>query len=148
MSPRGTRPTTSKLWPKRGGEQSQKQPKPTQLRATPPWANSISPKKTPRESGLKVAYLGCGRTSGGSPRAQPSLGGSYRLSLVSSNGFGGTFNAKGGLLLPYEEIQGIFQGIHPSSPPIKGGPLPPHSNNTPRQELHHKSITLKGLGPS
>jgi hypothetical protein len=100
----GTRPTTSKLGPKRGGEQTQKQPKPTQLRATPPWANSTRPKKTPRESRLKVAHLGCGRTPGGSPRAQPSLGGLYRLSLVSSKGFGGTFTAKGGLLLSYEEI--------------------------------------------
>jgi hypothetical protein len=39
-------------------------------------------------------------------------------------GDGSTFNAEDGLLLPFEEIQGIFHGIHPSSPPIKGGPLP------------------------
>jgi len=58
--------------------------------------------------------------------------------------FGGTFNVeKGGLLLPFEGIQGIFQGIHPSSPPIKEGSLlliqqhlkvksTPHLSNTPR----------------
>jgi hypothetical protein len=64
--------------------------------------------------------------------------------MVGSSGIGGKFNVEGGLLLPFEEIQ----GIHPSSPPIKGGPLSPHFDNTQRQELHHKSITLKGLGLS
>jgi hypothetical protein len=50
--------------------------------------------------------------------------------MVDSSGIGGKFNDEGGLLLPFEEIQGIFQIIHPFSPPIKGGPLPPHSNTT------------------
>jgi hypothetical protein len=44
----------------------------------------------------------------------------------------------------------IFQGIHLSSPPIKGGPLPLHKtplkgekSNIPREE-HHLSFTPKG----
>jgi hypothetical protein len=44
--------------------------------------------------------------------------------MVGSSGIGDKFNVEGGLLLSFEEIKGIFQGIHPSSPPIKGGPLP------------------------
>jgi len=49
--------------------------------------------------------------------------GSYCLSKDGSVGDGGKINVEGGLLLPFEEIQRVFQGIHPSSPPIKGGPL-------------------------
>jgi hypothetical protein len=37
-------------------------------------------------------------------------------------------------------IEGI-QGIHPSSPPIKGGPLLLHSNNTSRKRARSKSNT-------
>jgi len=65
--------------------------------------------------------------------------------------FGGTFNTeKGGLLLPFEGIQGIFQGIHASSPPIKGGPLPPHSNNTQERKstkARARATLLNGLRP-
>jgi len=48
----------------------------------------------------------------------------------------------GGLLLPYEGIQGIFQGIHPSSPPIKGGPLPLIHNNTQDKKEQSKSKSI------
>jgi hypothetical protein len=48
----------------------------------------------------------------------------------------------------YGKIQGIYHGMIPSSSPIKGGPLPPYSTTHQGQELHHKGIIPKGLGPS
>ena len=83
---------------------------------------------------------GYGQTPSGSVQAQTSRATSQHLSLVGLGGDGGKLNAKGGLLLPFEGILGIFQGIHPSSPPIKGGPLPSllinhqHKGDTMQQE--------------
>jgi hypothetical protein len=76
------------------------------------------------------------RTPGSLPQAQPCQVGSYRLSKDGSGGDGDKLNAEGGLLLPFEEIQGIFQGIHPSSPPTKGGPLP-SSYHSSTQRRHN-----------
>ena len=42
--------------------------------------------RQPNKIGLKVAHLGCGRTLGGLPRAQPCQIGSYRLSKDGSQG--------------------------------------------------------------
>jgi hypothetical protein len=73
---------------------------------------------------------------------QTSRAASHRLSLVGSGGDGGKLNAKGGLLLPFEGIQGIFQGIHPSSPPIKGGSLLLISITHKRQEEKSKRKSI------
>ena len=50
-------------------------------------------RRTPNEIGLKVGQPRCGRTHGGTPKAQPCQGGSYRISLVGSGGDGGKLNA-------------------------------------------------------